>query len=216
VTNPDFDIQAMAKEPLLEELKPFLVETGIGPMIKHPLVNTHAMLPGHVNRVYLAKKERLAQLIAEGKWESYLWLHERPWRLTTLSKLWADRRITRPELQELLLQVWMDTEMPHQFGKLPERLFAQSGFISDDSETWQTLSDPIAIYRGGTPRGISWTTDIKKAQWFANRFKELDRGHYLFAGWVAKKDVYAYIAGRNESEIVAPWKLITISAREKV
>src|ERR1700720_120677 len=53
----------------------------------------------------------------------------------------------------------------------------------------------------GLTRGLAWTMDQSKAEWFAGRFPY--RGPpFVASGWVFKRDVFAYFIGRQESEIV--------------
>jgi hypothetical protein len=80
------------------------------------------------------------------------------------------------------------------------------------------LPEPLPIFRGyalprGTPRGLSWTIDRERAEWFAYRFPA---ERYLVAeGSVRKKDVLALFYGRDEREIVVfPDKVIDIVDRE--
>jgi hypothetical protein len=51
-------------------------------------------------------------------------------------------------------------------------------------------------------RGLSWTADKKKAEWFAGRFPTLNDKGFVASGWVRKDDVLAHFIGRQESEIV--------------
>ena len=78
------------------------------------------------------------------------------------------------------------------------------------------LDDTITIYRGVTPynakniRALSWTTDIKKAEWFANRFGQ--RGT-VYKTQISKSKVLAYFTSRGESEIIVnPKELKNVQA----
>lgn len=53
-------------------------------------------------------------------------------------------------------------------------------------------------------KGLSWTIDQSKAEWFARRFAMLTHlgQPRLMEGIVKKKDVLAYFNGRKEKEIV--------------
>jgi hypothetical protein len=71
----------------------------------------------------------------------------------------------------------------------------------------QSLPDTVKVWRGIRHRksfnGLSWTLDRDKAVWFANRLRNGRQKSLLIEGEVNKKDVLAYFAGRDESEIVS-------------
>jgi hypothetical protein len=71
--------------------------------------------------------------------------------------------------------------------------------------------EKIVIYRGSQNNelghGFSWSTDKEKALWFANRFS---RNGKLFTGEVLKKDIFAYILDRGESEIIVDYRKVMI------
>ena len=70
--------------------------------------------------------------------------------------------------------------------------------------------DGVILYRGvafdGQPNGLSWTTDLKKAQWFANRWYEASKGKSnpkVYEITVKNSDsILAYFGGRGESEVI--------------
>ena len=73
----------------------------------------------------------------------------------------------------------------------------------EEHQTYQQLPETFTVYRGVTPghnpSGLSWTTSLEKAKWFANRFGE----GYIRQGTANKSDVLAYFSGRgSEEEIV--------------
>ena len=72
----------------------------------------------------------------------------------------------------------------------------------DEYETYSSLPSVFEVYRGVSkgrnPKGMSWTYDFDKAEWFANRFGE----GYVIKGVVNKDDVLAYFSRRSESEIL--------------
>jgi len=52
----------------------------------------------------------------------------------------------------------------------------------------------------GTADGFSWTLDEEKARWFAARSSM--ETPLLARGTVSRRDVFAYLSGRGEQEIV--------------
>ena len=73
----------------------------------------------------------------------------------------------------------------------------------DERKVLSNLPDFITIYRGYTPgknkQGISWTLDKDKANWFANRFSSNGK---VRRKQISKRDVFAFLDGRNEKEII--------------
>lgn len=81
----------------------------------------------------------------------------------------------------------------------------------------------IKLYRGvafdGKPNGLSWTTDLNKAQWFANRWYEASKGKsnpQVYEIIVKNSNsILAYFGGRGESEVILDtsveknWELVT-------
>lgn len=78
------------------------------------------------------------------------------------------------------------------------------GLEDSEREALEAMPDFITVYRGcgsWNELGWSWTTDREKARWFAKRaFGPPER--LVQRVTVHKKDVLAYLTGRNESEIV--------------
>jgi hypothetical protein len=69
------------------------------------------------------------------------------------------------------------------------------------------MPDEFPVYRGfigKRGKGLSWTIDQSKAEWFARRFAMLTHlgQPRLMEGIVKKKDVLAYFNGWKEKEIV--------------
>ena len=75
----------------------------------------------------------------------------------------------------------------------------------EERKRLSAMDDIITIYRGITPynaknvRALSWTTDIKKAEWFANRFGQSGT---VYKTQISKAKVLAYFTSRGESEII--------------
>lgn len=99
-------------------------------------------------------------------------------------------------------------------------------FIMDAEErrALQALPDELIVHRGHVGRnatGWSWTLDIEKAKWFADRFPPSIYAGIprITSGIVKKTDVVAYFLRRQESEIVVNPKLVrkkkTVSVESK-
>ncbi|AAN02014.1 gp82 [Mycobacterium phage Corndog] len=209
------------EEELHPDLQPWLKDDGpFGTCLKHPLVYSIVHTPqmnALVNRQYTQKTEELRKARDEGKWQYYVWLHERPWRAEAFGHIsW---RLDGPEYWELLGRVWSDTENAWQYRS------EWRDYLSADPEGREMMSTPevrcvftrppetggllpmTRVYRGychdDGADGFSWTLDKARARWFATRLRESgDPPGRIIAGFVAKEHVIAYITSRDEQEIV--------------
>lgn len=104
-------------------------------------------------------------------------------------------------------QISMD---PFVKGKEITRFFqrADKETLMEDAERkiYSNLPDMVTIYRGVTSfnksrkKALSWTLDITKAQWFANRF-DTGTGE-VWSMEVPKKRILAYFESRDEAEVI--------------
>lgn len=205
------------EEELDPELVAYVDEDGpLGMCIKHPLVYSichHPMLNARYNAVLKAKQKALAKAEEEGKWSTYLWLHERPYRLFAFGEI--QEELDEETYWQLLGEIWVDSENIWQneeewktyLDPADRNLREQFIMDEDDQAMLDMLPDKIKVYRGftveGRENGLSWTTDSIRAKWFARRFVvEDDERARVAIGWVAKADVIAHFNRRNESEIV--------------
>lgn len=86
--------------------------------------------------------------------------------------------------------------------------------IMNDREhaVYESLPDEVAVYRGITEynrkhdRSLCWTTNIKIARYFANRFNQ---GGYVYRANIKKADILAYFDGRSEQEVVVDYRRLT-------
>lgn len=84
----------------------------------------------------------------------------------------------------------------------------------EENGTLNQLPEYINIHRGvkrkyRNNKGMSWTLDFEKANWFANRF---DNNGYVISGIINKKDVLAYF--ENEKEIVCDYRKVKRDEKE--
>lgn len=90
-----------------------------------------------------------------------------------LWRAWYGREIDIEELREWILPVWQAAEFPATLGHaLWLEMFAATGYVDDSGiEEWEAPPDPLTVYRGASvdrSRGLSWTWDFERAEWFAN------------------------------------------------
>lgn len=213
----------MTQEDLDPELELCLIQEGMfGPSIKHPLVYSMVHTPNMnalVNRQLRQKKEALSRACAEQKWHSYVYLHERPYRLDAFMDI-RDAILKSEDYWRLLGDIWIDSENIWQNADNWRDLFEEPErgsmeyFMDDDDR--QVLKLPenkggmpfnFTVYRGfhydGGEDGFSWTLDKQRAIWFAKRLCGPDETPMVATGTVGRKDVIGYMTGRNELEIVA-------------
>jgi hypothetical protein len=81
--------------------------------------------------------------------------------------------------------------------------------MPDERRYLAALPGSITVYRGyqgkHQAKGLSWTLDKERAEWFARRWGGLlDLGYlsYVAERTVGKKDIFAYINSRQEQEII--------------
>jgi len=232
--NDDLMDMLTRKEELDDELKPWIVEGGMfGTCLKHPLVFVIGMDPSrgaHANYLLRHKKAALDKAVADKDWDSYIWLHERAYRIDAFRDIsW---QLDGDEYWELLGQVWTDSENIWQNrDEWREMLEAdehgREAMSSPDVQSVFTLPpekggllDETVIYRGYRHDddgldGFSWTLDKARAKWFARRLAHKGEAAYVAEGRVNREHVIAYITARDEQEIVVlPENVNVISVTE--
>ena len=177
--------------------------------LRHPWVYSvwPPILPHQCNEAYRRKRNAIRDALREKNFRSVLWLHERPYRMSVLEKLWNRKRISLEQLRDMLPDFWTDTEIPQGNQQEPMHLFREAGFVTDDQEGFDALPEKLTLYRGVdfvfelTSDGPSWTLSRDTAKFFAVR---MSKGH-IYEAKVNKSDALAYFTGRNEAEIILDW-----------
>lgn len=243
----EFFAAVISEESLHPDLVPYVEESEqFGPMLRHPLVyQVVGINAGLANRAYEEKKKALADFEERKRWYSWVFLHERPYRVRALLELMeAHGEIPIMEFARLAGDVWTDSENIHQmqdeweavFDALSSTYIPDGGrripdwvrrgvMVEEDLPTFEALAETLTVYRGFktglNESGLSWTLEKKVAVWFAKRFAEIfpDNPPGVFTGVVDKDDVIAYFdAGhRGEKEIVVANSFkVTVTDREEV
>jgi hypothetical protein len=230
VTQEDVDklMDMFGPEDLHPELAEYL-ETGsslLGSMIRHPLVfsvphweQSNKM----VNRQFAQKTKAVAAAIAEGNWATFVFLHERPYRVDALEAVLFEHEIEDPAIVwPLISSVWIDSENIYQnfrrwkdIWEVPVPRRTVKIMDMEERAALNALPATITVYRGvaheSSVGGMSWTTDRDKAVWFARRFAADERRKPMLAtATVRRKDVIAHFLGRNEFEIVVLPEDVTV------
>lgn len=171
------------------------------------------------------KLESLDKAKADGDASHYVFLHERPYRPEALAHIMGGMetfKLEAPEFCRLALDVWTDTESPHQsydfwrqvWNKYPLYRY-RLAMSSEEHNRFGDLPDWLTIYRGigfeDTPQGsvtesaaaegFSWTLSKERAVWFAKRF---NRFPYVVSSQVYKEDIIGPLMSRGEDEIIVP------------
>ena len=207
------DLMRDANEPLDKDLEDFVEfnnEMGM-PIVRHPLIMwIGPMMPGIINKQYRQKLDAVARAREERNWQSYIYLHERPYRLDAFMDVADD--MSDNHYWENLADIWIDSENIWQNKDLwksalsSKRPGKSNMMQQDELDELDALPDKIKIYRGyikgKNQNGFSWTTDKDKAAWFSNRLARSNEKPLVAEATVSKKDVVAYFTRRGESEVV--------------
>lgn len=119
------------------------------------------------------------------------------------------------DFADALAYTWTTTEFPNHDANVSLNEFlnmfkkANKEYLMNEEclDAYNALPDKITVYRGtclqSTTKAMSWTTDVNKARWFAERFG--DNGK-VYEAQINKKDIFAYFADSGEKEIVLNYK----------
>lgn len=183
-------------------------------MVKHPLVfsvpyHDDPMINNHMNKQLEFKTEHVAKCLKEKKFHSYVFLHERPYRLQAFSEICHD--ISDSQYWELLSNVYIDCENIFQnfvlwqvFLSSP-RKYRHKLMNAKERHFLAKLPETLTIYRGLSNscqpvKGVSWTLKQERAKWFANRYNP--DNPKVYQAQTDRINTLAYLNGRNEDEIV--------------
>lgn len=214
-------------EELIQELRDAVSDDGTGlSFIRHKFIHGLyiPVLDSFLNE-QLRRKQAAAILARANKdWDTFVFLHERPYRAEAFEEIADD--MSDDEYWSLLADVWIDSENIPEMRHIWDELLAspRSGRLSmmmdDERLEYDALPDTITVYQGHTEDrddGWSWTTDPSIAQWFADRFANMEKSPgYVTTATVSKKDVHAFLTRRGESEILTDPETINIVSIDSV
>ena len=119
--------------------------------------------------------------------------------------------ISEEDYNKFLSNMWVLVEFsnddanisPNEFTKIFKKTNKNILMNEEELEAYNKLDDLVTVYRGVKPKSstkaLSWTTDIKVAKWFADRWEKNGK---VYKAQIPKKYIYAYFLGRNEFETV--------------
>jgi hypothetical protein len=195
-------------EELHPDLQPYLEEGAIGLQLRHPLVYLVPLWGnGHANALYEHKVKGVKDALANNKYSSYIFLHERPYRLDAFTLIQS--KLSDTQYWSLLSDIWTDTENQWQGLNKWKQLLSSNRpsrhYLMNEEEfnLLQSLPDEVTIYRGCqagiNENGLSWTLNKKKAEFFANRF---GKEGIILERKIPKSNIIAFLNGRGESEVI--------------
>jgi hypothetical protein len=216
------------EEKLDPELEKWCEDTTFGKALKHPLVFSIPLMPGTygmMNKALRVKREKLEEFRAEQKWSSFIFMHERAYRMYAFSLIEADIE-DDATYWDVLGSIWTDSENIWQeeesWGEYlsSERTDRDHLMDEDERKAFAKLPETITIHRGykrgERKMGMSWTISRPQAEWFARRLAREDDESRVVSGTLPKAKALAYFTGRGESEIVAFPEDITVTSDRKV
>lgn len=145
-------------------------------------------------------------IVREPYWLTWLWL----------TKSYLDK-IT---FSELFGEAWVSVENSNGDANVKQRTLI-SWFIQSDKKhlmteeelaVYEKLPSRITVYRGvcslSSKTGLSYTTSLKVAKFFANRFNADGFKPYILKAEIDKQDAIAYFNRRQEEEIIVNYPKI--------
>lgn len=220
----EFDIANLPEVDLVPELANCVDLSGAIPIIRHPLVHQifYMKAMNHIyNKTYEAKVEALKKAAKQKRWSTFVFLHEKPYRLETFWDLVENNKLTNQDFNRVFRQVITDSENIFQFhdiirniidsGRLNRKLM----LTNDEKTLLRRLPDEVRVFRGyqsgddyDNQYGFSWTLSLNIARWFANRYSKPRMASCVVKGIIAKQDILGVFLNRGELEVfVDPYKV---------
>lgn len=137
-------------------------------------------------------------------------------RFAYLDYLYKLGAITDQECADEVYSIWTMQEKFHDCGIAKTKLIrfmkmADKEINLPDNIEQLSDDDMVTIYRGvrvNNYKGLSWTINKQRAEWFAKRFGINGEKGYVFTGQIKKKDIIAFFDSRNEEEAVCDYRKV--------
>lgn len=209
-------VKAIAKMLLMTEI----YENEFSPaIVQHPFTSTGLVLLSEHDGMHFADITKSREHLElwqnnmqkeidakQSALEVYMLLNK-PYRLTFLK--FEQPYLSQKDFSIILSDAWISSENPNMHPDLTRReliaMFkaadAKELMSQDEQETLNRLDEEITVYRGVTSynakniRALSWTTDYKKAKWFAERFGESGT---VYEARIKREHIFAYFGSRGE------------------
>jgi hypothetical protein len=204
----------MKEERLLPELQKYVDDSDArGLIFRHPLcvqAGLNMDRAAWINWTVRDREKELERLRKKADWMGAISMYTKQFLLQGFCN--DMEHFDNATYWSLLAHVWMNTEFPWRDRRLLLDMFLsprpERDKLIEESEhqALARLTESFPVYRGFLGRrakGLSWTTERKRAIWFARRFAKIGIGDpRLLSGIATKKDVLAYFTRREESEVV--------------
>ncbi len=200
-------------------------------VFRHPFISDMMPLafPVPLEEIIQLRTERAEEFLANEDVGSFVFAHERPFRMDILRELVeAGRFGDNPQRYwEIAREVWMDSEQPEDDlrwtwllnADVPGREFMTD---AEDRDLLASLPDEVEVFRGvqgpdedeahtAALDGWSWSLSEKTAAFFARRYLPDDQHPFVVKGKVQKSSIIAYLPDRNEAEVLLNWDDVEVS-----
>ena len=172
----------------------------------------------------LVKREKKKRINQAKSFDSILSMIIKPYKLDFIK--YALDYVSSADLGKALATSWSLVEYTSfhsglrkdEIVKIFRRADKTTLMTEEERSILENWDENTPIYRGVTDynikqtKGLSWTTNIKVARYFASRYK--GKG-YVYQAYIKPKDILAYFANRAESELVVNYKgLIDVTLKE--
>lgn len=210
-----------SSEDLHPDLADHVEQYGDDTVLHHPFVILPFYAPQMnqmANVLYEQKRRAAVAALRGNEWGSYVFLHERPYRMQAFLEIAED--LPNDEYWSLLRQMWTDTENFYFYRDAWIELlsrdvpgFRQHFMDDDERQKFDSLPSVVKAYRGVSSAegftGLSWSFDRSKALWFAKRYGGVDDPEsvdgpkgYVLTAEVPKSAVMACVLSRSEDEAI--------------
>lgn len=156
-------------------------------------------------------------LYDKGAWdELYETVIDKLGCILSMGYIMNNESIPESERVALWLETYMYAEYNHDLLINQINLNMFKKYKKEDKPTQNGL---IKVYRGQTlestpyAKAISWTTDLKTAQFFMTRYNS--DGASLIEGYIKPEDVYAYIDEREHEVLLDQTKLLNVTVLQQ-
>lgn len=97
---------------------------------------------------------------------------------------------------------WTQKDLEYFFSLANRRKLLMAGDKLPDGDEFILYRGVAGIGNKRRIRGISWTSDLERAKWFANRWKEFLPNPAVYMIKVKRDQILAYCNDRNENEFL--------------
>lgn len=209
------------------DLKPYYVETEFYSEIQHPLISSLPHLPEYtdsINQRYEKLKSYSQILYKKRRWQEYILLHQRKFRLEIFTKIAGV--LTDTEYWELLSTVYQDAIHHYYYRNTWLLLFNaprknKQTLITKEAKSFiSNLPDIITIYRGcavDDHKGFSWTLNKNVAEWYTHvHFIEYKFQTVIYQATIKKSDIVClFQPNLNNEVIIHPKNILTLRLVDK-